>query len=139
MVENRRRYRANAFRHSGVYEYSMLPGVADAALHLAALAFRKMAQELLNSLAVRMECEKQVPLGGVERQVCSQPDMELNQFRLGLTNPHNHRAIARPEAEHNCFLRFLRQLREVVFRKLHDLHTAHRCGSELNQESAQSV
>jgi hypothetical protein len=30
-------------------------------------------------------------------------------------------------------------LRQVVFRKLHDLHPAHRCGAELNQESTQSV
>src|SRR5215471_19214626 len=100
MIENRRRYRPNAFRHSGVYEYAMFPGGADAALHLAALAFRKMAQNLVNSLPVRMECEKQVSLGRVERQDCSQPDMELDQFRLGLTDPHNHRAIARPEAKH---------------------------------------
>jgi hypothetical protein len=139
MIENRRRHGANAFRHPGIYEYAKFPGIADTALHLAPLAFRKMVQELGDSLPVRVERQKQVPLGGVERQHGSQPDVELHQFRLRFTHPDNHGAIAGSQAEHRCLLHFLRQLREVSFRKLHDLHAAHSGGAKLDQQSAQSV
>jgi hypothetical protein len=93
VIENRRRHGTNTLGHSGVYEYSMLARVRHTSLDLSPQSFGQMVQKLLYVLTVGMKRKKQMTLCRVKRQHRTQPDVELNQLRLRLTDTHNHGTI----------------------------------------------
>lgn len=139
MIENRRSHGANAFRNSGIDENALVAGFRHPALHLPALRVRKLRQQLLDPLSIRVEGKVEMPLCGIERKHRSQADVKLHQFRLRLANAHYNRAVPGPQRENGCFLRFFRELRKVAFRQLDDLRPAYGSRAKLNQQRSQRV